>query len=177
MKILIFLLIGFYSLTTYLALTPNVNESYFNYYISNSTDFTVYDKNRLNNLKIGQIVTAESNQIYFDRWIQPSSHVRISKNAISSIIFSLDNYEINNCKCTLELAINPLWKQSIEIFINDTLQITTEINQFSIISISLDKKLLNHGLNYISFTLKDAKKIKYSDTFKSSLEFYWLKFN
>lgn len=171
MKIIIGLLLIFYALTFYIVLHPKVSEPYFNYYIANTTDLTKVDQDRLVNLKIGQIISADTNQIFFDRWIHTQPGARFSKGNHPAIIFSLNESEINLCKCLLELSIKPLWAQGVEILVNGNLHFNREMSEPESIQIKLDRNELKSGLNNITFNLKDAKKINFSDKYKSSIEF------
>lgn len=177
MKLFIYLLLGLYSATFLLALYPNVSNEYFNYYIAKKTDFTKVDQDRLMNIKLGEVVPATTNQIFFDRWIQYQPDVRLSKGNNPALIFVLKQSDIDNCKCTLELKLKPLWQQVIQISINDYPVFDQAVNELGTIQIQLDRAKLKEGLNFLTFNLSGAKKIHFSDKYKSALEFNSLTLN
>ena len=171
MKIIISLLLVIYGITFYLALHPKVSEQHYNYYIANTTDLTKVDTDRMTHLKLDHSVSADTNQIFFDRWIHPRPGVRLSNGNHPAIIFSLDHAEINLCKCVLELTFTPLWPQPIEISINGHHRFDQVVSESKTIQIALDRGDLKAGLNYITFNLTSAKKLRFSDKSKSAIEF------
>lgn len=177
MKLFICLLLGLYSATLVLALNPKVSNEYYNYYIAKKTDFTKVDQDKLVSIKLGEVIPATTNQIFFDRWIQYQPDARLSKGNNPALIFILKQSDIENCKCTLDLKLKPLWQQVIQISINESPVFDQMINESDTIQIQLDRTMLKVGLNLITFNLSGAKKIHFSDKYKSSLEFNSLNLN
>lgn len=171
MKLTISLLLSLYLITLYLALHPKVNEQYFNYYITKTTDLTKVDQGRMVDLKLNQLISADTNQIFFDRWAHPRPGPRLSKGNNPAIFFSLDQSEINICKCALELKITPIWPQLIQISVNGNIHYDQVLSESGAIYIVLTKENLKPGLNKISFQLESAKKLNFSDKHKSAIEF------
>ena len=89
-KLTISLLLSLYFITLYLSLHPKVNEQYFNYYIAKTTDLTKVDQGRMVDLKLNQLISADTNYIFFDRWAHPRPGPRLSKGNNPAIFFSLD---------------------------------------------------------------------------------------
>jgi hypothetical protein len=176
-KITIGLLVSLYLITLYLALHPKVSEQYFNYYIAKTTDLTKVDQDRMVDLKLNQLISSDTNHIFFDRWAHPRPGARLSKGNHPAIFFSLDQPEIDLCKCALELKITPLWPQLIQISVNGNIHYDQVLKESSDIYIVLTKKDLKPGLNKISFKLESAKKLNFSDKHKSAIEFSSLTFH
>lgn len=107
--VLICLLSLLYSYVFYLVITPDVDEYYRAYYITDETDVTIRMSRefRFQPITLGEIEDYRSNRVLFDSWWDAEADRRWSKGKQSRIRFALDGDDLSRLKGNITIRFWP----------------------------------------------------------------------